>query len=80
VPEIEEDCLHCEINDLVQDFIERHKTTNLPDLMAKVTESLVDVILLGPKEEWGNLLADALTNIGHIYLEKSGAVESETAH
>jgi len=28
----------------------------------------------------GNLLAEALRQIGDAYLEKSGAVESETAH
>ena len=42
----------------------------------------VDLILLGPKEEWCNLLAEANRQLGQAFLEKSEAVgeESETAH
>jgi hypothetical protein len=29
---------------------------------------------------WGNLLAEAIRDIGDVFLEKSGAVESETTH
>jgi hypothetical protein len=32
---------------------------NLPELVGKVGESLVDLIMLGPEEQWGNLLAGA---------------------
>ena len=53
---------------------------NLPELIAKMGESLVELILLGPEDQWGNLLAEAIRTIGHVFLEKSGAVESETAH
>jgi len=80
VEETETGCLHCEVNEVVQKHIERHERSNLPDLVAKVGESLVDLILLGPEEQWGNLLAEAMRYIGDAYLEKSGAVESETAH
>ena len=77
------DCLHCKINDLVQQHVEGMSTEiNLPDLIAKATESLVDLILLGPEEEWCNLLAEANRQVGQAFLEKSGAVDegSETAH
>jgi hypothetical protein len=80
VEEAETGCLHCEINEIVQRHIERDDPVNLPDLVAKVGESLVDLILLGPEEQWGNMLAEAMRHIGDAYLEKSGAVESETAH
>jgi hypothetical protein len=85
VPEDErlpDSCLHCEINDVVRDYIEQHTPTNLPDLVAKMSESFVDLILLGPEEEWGTLLADAIRQIGEAFLEKSGAIEggSDTAH
>jgi hypothetical protein len=53
---------------------------NLPDLIAKMGESLVDLILLGPEDQWSNLLATAIRDIGDTFLEKSGAVQSETAH
>jgi hypothetical protein len=31
-------------------------------------------------DEWANLLADAMSHIGAVFLEKSGAVESDTTH
>jgi len=80
VEEAETGCLHCEINEIVQRHIERDDPVNLTDLVARVGESLVDLILLGPQEQWGNMLAEAMSRIGDAYLEKSGAVESETAH
>ena len=80
MPESETECLHCEINEVVQTYIERDDPVNLPELVAKVGESLVDLILLGPEEQLGNLLAEAISNIGQAYLEKTGAVEGETAH
>lgn len=51
--EAKTECLHCEINEVVQKHIERHEQSYLPDLVAKVGESLVDLILLGPEDQWG---------------------------
>ena len=76
----EERCLHCDINEVVREHIEGNDAINLPDLIAKMGESLVDLILLGPEDQWSNLLAAAIRDIGHTFLEKSGAVQSETAH
>jgi hypothetical protein len=78
----EERCLHCEINEMVREHIEGAgaDSINLPDLIAKIGESLVDLILLAPEEQWGDLLAAAIRDIGHVFLEKSGAVQSDTAH
>ena len=78
----EESCLHCEINEVVRERIELTggDPVNLIELIAKVGESLVDLILLGPEEQWGNLLAEAMRQIGDAFLEKSGAVPGETAH
>jgi hypothetical protein len=83
VPEDEssaESCLHCEINELVREHIEGKQIVNLPELVAKMSESLVELILLGPEEQWGNLLAEAIRDIGEVFLEKSGAVQSNTTH
>jgi hypothetical protein len=83
VPEDEnssESCLHCKINDVVQEHIEGNDPVNLPELVAKMGESLVELILLGPDDQWGNLLAEAIRDIGEVFLEKSGAVESDTTH
>jgi hypothetical protein len=85
VPENEsssESCLHCQINEVVREHIEGNDPINLPDLVAKVGESLVELIQLGPDDQWGDLLAAAIRGIGHSFLEKSGAIESgaDTAH
>ena len=78
----EERCLHCDINDIVREHIDAagDAPINLRELIAKVSESLVDLIMLGPEEQWGNLLAEAMRQIGDAVLEKSGVVEGETAH
>jgi hypothetical protein len=75
-----ESCLHCEINEVVREHIEGKDIVNLPELVAKMGESLVELILLGPEDQWGNLLAEAIRDIGEVFLEKSGAVESDTTH
>jgi hypothetical protein len=83
VPEDEsssESCLHCEINELVREHIEGKEIVNLPELVAKMSESLIELILLGPEDQWGNLLAEAMRQLGDVFLEKSGAVESDTTH
>jgi len=45
-------------------------------------KSLVDLILLAPDEQQGNMLAETILNLGHAFLEKSGVIEGEstTAH
>ncbi len=78
--EIETRCLHCEINEIVQRHLEQDDPINLPELVAKVGESLVELILVAPEDQWAILLAEALRSIGDTYLEKSGAYGSETAH
>ena len=78
-----ESCLHCEINDLVQEHIEWvGEPVDIVALAANVAESLVDLILLAPEEDQAKLLAVTIGHVGHTFLEKSGAVEggSDTAH
>jgi hypothetical protein len=77
-----ESCLHCEINDLVQEHIEGQEKVDIVALAANVNESLVDFVLLAPEEEQAKLLAITIAHLGHVFLEKSGAIEgdSDTAH
>jgi hypothetical protein len=76
------DCLHCDINELVRQHLDRSDPIDLPELAARIAESLVDLILLAPDEQQGNMLAEAVLNLGHAFLEKSGVIEGEsvTAH
>jgi hypothetical protein len=78
-----ESCLHCEINDLVQEYVEGlEEPVNIVALAANMAESLVDLILLAPEEEQVKFLAVTIGHLGHTFLEKSGAIEggSDTAH
>jgi hypothetical protein len=68
------DCLHCDINDLVQKHLEGNNP-DLADLAARIVESLADLILLAPEADQAKLMADALANLGHAFLEKSGVAE-----
>jgi hypothetical protein len=60
VPDAErssESCLHCEINDLVQEYIEGQERVDIVELAAKMAESLVELVLLALEEEQAKLLA-----------------------
>ena len=71
------DCLHCEINDLVQERIDKGDV-DIAELSSMVVQSLVELIMLAPDEDRANLIADALSQFGQIYLEKSGAIEGSS--
>jgi hypothetical protein len=77
-----EGCLHCEINDLVQEHIEGQEKVDIVGLAANMAESLVDLVLLASEEEQAKLLAVTISHLGHVFLEKSGAIEadSDTTH
>ena len=62
------DCLHCDINDLVEKQLEREDA------------DLADLILLAPPADQSKLMADVLANLGQAYLEKTGAIESTPRH
>ncbi len=73
------DCLHCDINELVEKRLEG-EGADLAEVAALIAESLADLILLAPGDEQAKFLADAMANLGHAYLQKSGAIEAgETA-
>ena len=75
-------CLHCEINDLVQEHVEGQEKVDLTDLAARMAESLVDLVLRAPEEQQAQLLAATITYLGQAFLEKTGAIEGDsvTAH
>jgi hypothetical protein len=68
------DCLHCDINQLVQQRLERGDT-DVGEIASMIVDSLADLILLAPEDEQPNLMAYALSGFGQMFLEKSGAVE-----
>jgi hypothetical protein len=64
-------CLHCEINEVVQEHIDGLETVNIAELAGRIAESLVDLILLAPEEEHAQLLAMTITQLGDAFLGKS---------
>ena len=67
-------CLHCDINQFVQKHVERG-AVDLVEIASMITESLADLVLLAPEEDRANLLAHAVSAVGQMILEKSGAFE-----
>jgi hypothetical protein len=70
------DCLHCDINELVRKRLEGSADVDVPLLVGNVVESLVDLILNVTSEaDQARIMADALAHFGHMYLEKTEAIE-----
>ena len=68
------DCLHCQINDLVEQQIAAGENDPLA-LASKIVESLADLILSVPQSEQALMIAEVLSQFGHVMLEKSGAID-----
>ena len=67
----DEECLHCEINEVVREYIDSH----IVELAARVAESLAELMLLAPEQERANLLAATIAHLAGAFLEKSEVVE-----
>jgi hypothetical protein len=75
------DCLHCDINDIVQKHIEKTDTPDVADLVARIAESLADTILnFVAEEDQANVLAHSVAHLGEMFLQKGGAAEGDTTH
>jgi hypothetical protein len=74
------DCLHCDINELVRERIEGQENVDLADMVARVAESLAELIMLGPKDQWAALMAEAVRHLGQTMLEDIEGIETSTAH
>jgi hypothetical protein len=71
-----ENCLHCEINDLVEEHIEGQ--FDIAEVAARMAESLVDLVLCAPKEQQAQLLAATIAYVGQAFLEKTGAITGDS--
>ena len=72
------DCLHCEINELIQKHVERG-TDDLVEIASMMAESVADLVLLAPEADRANLLAHVISAVGQMVLEKSGAFEGTSS-
>jgi hypothetical protein len=67
-----ESCLHCEINDLVQEYVEGLDNVDIAEVAARMAESVVDLILLAPEDEQAKLLA-AMIGTSDMHFSKRAA-------
>jgi hypothetical protein len=75
------DCLHCDINEIVQKHIESTENPDIADLVARIAESLADTILsFVPEEDQATVLAHSVAHLGEMFLQKGGAGEGDTTH
>jgi hypothetical protein len=76
------DCLHCDINELVQEHIERAGPGNadVVEIAAKMAESLADLILSAVPADQAKLLAQTIAYLGDAYLQRSEEGVSDTTH
>ena len=73
------ECLHCQINDLVKAHLENDDALDLGELVARIVESAAELIADAvPQEEQAEVLAAAISHLGHAYLEKIGAFGEES--
>jgi hypothetical protein len=70
-----ESCLHCEINELVQEHVEGQEKVDLTDLAARMAESLVDLVLLAPEEEQAQLLAFTIAHLDTCSPKRPGLLK-----
>ncbi len=74
------DCLHCDINALVHERIEGKDQVDLADMVARVAESLAELIMMAPKEDWALLTAEAIRHLGNTIIEDTAGGGSDMTH
>jgi hypothetical protein len=75
------DCLHCDINEIVQKYIDKADTADAADIAARMAESIADMILtFVPEDDQANVLAHTIAHLGEMFLQKGGAAEGDTTH
>ena len=72
------DCLHCDINELIQKHVEGG-TNDLVEIASMMAESVADLVLLTPEEDRANLLAHVVSAVGQMVLEKGGTFEGTSS-
>jgi hypothetical protein len=64
----------------VRERIEGQENVDLGVVVARISESLAETIMLGPKDQWAALVAEAIRHLGQTMLEDIEGIESSTAH
>jgi prephenate dehydrogenase len=75
------ECLHCDINELVDKYLEANESVDATDVAVRIAESLADFIVFSvPVEQQTMLLAETIAHLGQMIIEKSESGERDTKH
>jgi len=75
------ECLHCEINELVDKYLEANQPLDATEVAVRMAESLADFIVFSvPAEQQTMLLAETIAHLGQMVIEKSESGERDTKH
>jgi hypothetical protein len=75
------ECLHCDINELVDKYLEANQPVDATEVAVRMVESLADFIVFSvPAEQQAKLLAEIIAHLGSMVIEKSETGERDTQH
>ena len=75
------ECLHCDINELVDKYLEANQPVDGTEVAVRMVESLADFIVFSvPAEQQAKLLAEIIAHLGSMVIEKSETGERDTQH
>jgi hypothetical protein len=75
------ECLHCDINDLVEKYLQSKEPVDIGELAARIAESLAEfIVFVAPPEERSKLLAHTIAHLGNMVLEYSESGQRDTKH
>jgi len=75
------ECLHCDINELVDKYLEANQRVDATEVAVRMVESLADFIVFSvPAEQQTKLLAEIIAHLGSMVIEKSETGERDTQH
>lgn len=75
------ECLHCEINKLIDDYVASGpQPVDLAEMVAMMAQSLGELILAAPADQQAPVMAEALATLGATVLDKPEEGEAERPH
>jgi hypothetical protein len=75
------ECLHCDINELVDKYLEANQPVDATEIAMRMAESIADFIVFSvPAEKQTMLLAETIAHLGSMVIEKAESGERDTKH
>ena len=71
--------MHCDINEVVREHLDRSATVDLAEFVGQMTECLAELILLALEGERANMFAKRSGGWENRILRKLGLVEGDSA-